>query len=551
MIKYIKEKWKNIKDSFHWLWKAFMRFSGTILGLLFLQILLVFFSMLTVLLNRKIVDFASETMTFQLLSVLALVCLISSILVDVFGNYQMQILIAKLSAKIRLSVTEHILISQWMNRKKMHSEEYVTRLTSDIDIAVDGSLKILIGCIVAVIQLIWAFWLLLSYQSQLAILILIISPIAAIVGVFAGRRLHQLQTKVQQSEANLRIAMEETFQQVDILAAFQGKEQVRKKLADLEDTRIHWIRKKSQCSLITGALVSFIFSFSYLITFCVGATLVSRNWMSYGTMTAMLTLVGQVQNPVYRFCNLLASGIGTLASVQRLRQIDEMPQETWSDESKRTSDQENTMGLEARNLTLSYGEHEVFTNLSFHVPVGEFVMLNGRSGIGKTTLIRCILGFLSPKEGQIFLGNAKEKYPCSPQTRVMISYVSQGKSLFSGTIRDNLKLANVVASEEIMLQALDLACALEFVLKLPQGIDTYLGEQGQGLSEGQAQRIMIARALLKPAKLLLLDEATSALDEATEEKILTNIKTKRPNQTCLFVTHRSSVGKLADQVINL
>ena len=275
--------------------------------------------------------------------------------------------------------------------------------------------------------------------------------------------------------------------------------------------------------------------------------------MSYGTMTAMMTLIGQVQGPVYRFCNLIASEISVLTSARRVRVLMEYPQEN----REVLSDASGPIGLRADDLTLTYEGKTVIKNLSFQIKPGSFVAVRGLSGIGKTTLIRGILGFLEPEMGILQMcipqGNVEkiQNVNCSSEYRHWISYVPQGKSLFSGTIAENLRLGNPDASKDKMKEALEIACAWEFVSTMEKGMDTPLGEQAQRLSEGQAQRIMLARALLKPCGLLVLDEATSGLDEVTEKKVLENLRRVCKDKTCLIVTHRPAAILASDDVIEL
>lgn len=521
---------------------------------------LVFLSIGSAVINRQLVDMAADKLSFQMLCVLAAACLAASIFVNGISSYLSELVTMRLCSSVRLKALKSILTSEWMHRRGMHTQEYVTRLTQDVEMAVGGTVRFLVGAATALLQLVMAFGLLWQYDKPLAKLALFAAPIAAAVGVLSGRKLHHLQDLVREAETKVRVNLEEDFMMADVLAAFDAQAGAQLHMKHLEEERIRRINDKRRCSLLTGAAVSVVFSGTSLCALCVGAGRVSGGLMSYGTMTAMLTLIGQVQNPVYRFCNLLASQISVLTSARRVRVIMEYPKEEQPDKKANTKvenkrqegqDKPKAVGLEADQLTLTYEGKAVIQDLSFRIKPGNFVIVQGLSGIGKTTLIRGILGFLRPQSGKLELCIGQEKVSCSKESRQLIGYVPQGKSLFSGTIAQNLRLGKPDASREEMKEALKAACAWDFVSAMEDEMDTQLGEQAQRLSEGQAQRIMLARALLKPAGLLLLDEATSALDEVTERQVLLNIRKLYRDRTCLFVTHRLSTVSLADEVIKL
>lgn len=545
--------WRSLWDDFCWSIGELKGFWPKIFILFCFGAGLVFLSIGTAMINRMLVDRAAETQAFQWLCILAVGCLAVSIAVDILSGYLAEMMTMRLCSLVRLSASERILGAKWLDRRGMHSEEYVTRLTSDVELAIGGTIRFLVGGATALLQLLMAFRLLWQYDASLAKLTLAAAPAAAVIGVLSGRRLHVLQDRVREAETKLRIGLEENFRLSDVLAAFEAQGSASAHLRQLEQERISSVRAKKRFSLITGALVSAVFSGTALCALCVGAEKVGRGLMSYGTMTAMLTLIGQVQSPVYRFCNLLASEISVLTSARRVRVLMEYPQE----EQNRQADDEGAVGLRADHLTLMYEGKAVIQDLSFSVKPGSFVAVRGLSGIGKTTLIRGILGFLAPKAGTLEFFTAQDektgsrKMDCSRAYQHRISYVPQGKSLFSGTIAENLRLGNPEASREEMQEALETACAWDFVSVMEKGMDTPLGEQAQRLSEGQAQRIMLARALLRPCGLLLLDEATSGLDLETEEKVLENLRKVCQNKTCLIVTHRPAVILAAEDVIEL
>ena len=552
-LKRYKDGWRRLQADFDWSLRQLKGFGLKLCVLLSCGIALVFLSIATAMINRRLVDQAAQTKSFRWLCLFAVGCLAASILVDIMSGYLSELMTMKLCSSVRLAAVQRVLGAQWSQKRSMHSEEYVTRLTSDVEMAIGGTVRFLVGGVTALLQLVMAFRLLWQYDAGLARLTLMVAPAAALIGVISGRRLHRLQDALREAETKLRIGLEEQIRLSDVVAAFEAQGSAVLQLQQLEKERILRARAKKRWSLLTGALVSFVFSGTSLCALCVGAKQVGAGIMSYGTMTAMMTLIGQVQGPVYRFCNLIASEISVLTSARRVRVLMEYPQEN----REVLFDASGPIGLKADDLTLTYEGKTVIKNLSFQIKPGSFVAVRGLSGIGKTTLIRGILGFLEPKMGTLQMcipqGNVEKirSVKCSSEYRHWVSYVPQGKSLFSGTIEENLRLGNPDASKDKMKEALEIACAWEFVSTMEKGMDTPLGEQAQRLSEGQAQRIMLARALLKPCGLLVLDEATSGLDEVTEKKVLENLRRVCKDKTCLIVTHRPAAILASDDVIEL
>lgn len=302
-----------------------------------------------------------------------------------------------------------------------------------------------------------------------------------------------------------------------------------------------------------GTGISFVFSGTYLFAFITAALKIAAGVITYGTMTAFLSLVNQIQTPIYTLSSLLPQIVGVLASAGRIMEISDMPIEEDLKSENQYESMAEKAGIQAKDISFSYdGKREILSKLSFNITPGQIAVITGPSGIGKTTLIRILLGFLHCDSGElVYINENEEKIICSANTRKYISYVPQGNTLFSGTIADNLKMGYSKATLEQMQQALKIACAWEFVEKLPSGINTVIGEKANGLSEGQAQRIAIARAVIRPAPILILDEATSALDENTERNILDNLHNIKNGQTCFVVSHRNMIKEYADQVIDL
>ena len=292
--------------------------------------------------------------------------------------------------------------------------------------------------------------------------------------------------------------------------------------------------KRRTLSIFANAGFSFVFQAGYLFAMVWGARGIYLGIMTYGTLTAILQLVNQIQQPFANLSGLLPMFYGVLASAERIIELENLPEEKPSERKLNYNDFKE---ISVKNMSFSYGENHVLNDVNIEIEKGDFVSLTGLSGGGKSTLFLLLLGAYQPTEGTITFDTADDKYHCGQETRRLFAYVPQGNFLFSGTVEENIRMLNENASTEDVIAAAKVACAYDFIQDFPDKFETKIGEKGFGISEGQAQRIAIARAILSNAPILLLDEATSALDEETEARLLANIADLK-NRTCLIVTHR-------------
>lgn len=552
-IKGIIKKYNINWHSIHWMYQISAPYRKSILGLILLKCIMVAIGIAMAAVNKYIVDLASSSLNMTgniLLAIfLTALSLIGGILLGVWSVK----LTEQYSYHIRNQMYQHILHSTWKSRVTQHSEELLSRLTSDVNMVTSGIVNVSISIVSTIVQLIMAFFLLWHYDWTLALFALITGPVAAIVSIYFGRRLKKIQKNLQQTEADYRVYLQEQISNADVIKAFEKETESINKLDELQKKRMYWVEQKNKWKVLMGTGISFVFSGTYLFAFITAALKIAAGIITYGTMTAFLSLVNQIQTPIYTLSSLLPQIVGVLASAGRIMEISDMPMEEVSESENESEDMIAKVGIQAENISFSYdGKREILSKLSFHIPPGQLAVITGPSGIGKTTLIRILLGFLPWDSGEIaYINENGDKIACSAKTRKYISYVPQGNTLFNGTIADNLKMGYSDATIEQMQQALKIACAWEFIEKLPLGINTVIGEKANGLSEGQAQRIAIARAIIRPAPVLILDEATSALDENTERKILENLYSIKNGQTCFVVSHRSIIKEYADQVIDL
>lgn len=572
---------ENQREYLKWLVKLTAKSRKPLFGLFILNTCVAAASVLVSLVNKSIVDEAGDRVAFYTLVIIMVLMQLFSILGGLIESLLESVITEKYACQVRKSMFEHLLKLPWLSRTVYHSEELLSRITSDVEQITSGVSKLVISGGALVIRLVLAFCLLWNYAPALAIAMIVITPIGALAGKLISRGMNKIQKEYQQTEADYRIFLQERLSKVELVQIFGQEENSLKRLAEIQDKRLALVKQKNKWKVLGTGVIGVTFAGAEMIAFVVGALMVSDGSITFGVMTAFLSLVGQIQGPIYSLANQIPQIVGVLASAGRIMEVSELDTEDDSDgKTERNcvdadgidNVKDNTVGREGDDLTekicfdgdgscalglkaeavsIGYKEDSVVQSASFDIKPGQMVMLVGKSGIGKTTLLRAIMGFLKPFSGEVYCYSEDgTKMKCGIRSRKLISYVPQGNTLMFGTIADNLRMGKSDAAAEEMREVLRIADALDFVDSLPDGIDTQIGEKATGISEGQAQRISIARALLKKSAILILDEATSALDEKTEMKILDAIA-RSEHQTVLFVSHRMYLEKYADQVIEL
>lgn len=547
--KYIKNKGISIRGTL-WLFNLMAPYKWKLLGLILIRCVLTAIGIWMAIIHKLIVDRAAMSLSFRHLIVLAVCCTGVSMAGVMTLNIASVRLTEKYSYYIRNYLYERILNGQWLPRSEFHSEELLSRLTSDIQAITRGTISVTVSISSTILQFLMAFLVLWNLDRSLAVFAAVTGPVIALFSFLIGRKIKKIQEELQQSEADYRIFLQEQINNADTIKIFEQEKNSLKKLDILQQKRLLWIEKKNKYSVCLHSSIGLFFSGSYLIAFVSGALKIADGSITYGTMTAFLSLVGQIQRPVSSMSRIFSQAVGVLASAGRVLEIADMPQE----KEKNTNVSQlssSAVGVRIENMCFSYDQRKnVLSHFSMDAKPGNFTLIMGPSGAGKTTIIRTLLGFLVPDSGKAWIyDDDGHKILCSQDTRKYISYVPQGNTLFTGTIADNLRAGKADATDEQMQKALEIASAWEFVRHLPDGLNTEIGEQAHGLSGGQAQRIAIARAIIRPSALLILDEATSALDEATEKDILDRISKERGTKTCLVISHRNSMRQYADQVI--
>lgn len=418
-----------------------------------------------------------------------------------------------------------------------HSGELMTRLTSDITVVTDNATVLLPTATAMVTRLVFAFAVIVSLDVRFALLLLAAGVLLFVfTRVFRGK-IKKLHKAVQASDGRLRAFLQESIESLLAVQVFGVQGKVTRE-ADVRQTENFDAKiRRNRWSIAANAGFLAVFSFGTLFTLVWCGWRLAAGAITFGTLTALLQLVNQVQTPLTNLSGLMPKYYSMLSSAERLLEIEDLPDEAQT--SIKTIPTKDFESARFRGVSFAYGQNEVFTDADFEIRKNDFVMISGISGIGKSTLFKLLLGVLTPQSGEITVTAGGRTYPADKNTRGLFAYVPQGNLLFSGTVRDNIRFIKEDATDEEVLRAAKIACADTFIDELPAGLDTLLGEGGSGLSEGQMQRIAVARAILTDAPVLLLDEATSALDEETEARLLSNIRALQ-NKTCLIISHKKA-----------
>ncbi len=463
----------------------------------------------------------------------------------IFGNWWESYTLVKTQNTLRLQLFGHVLRSRWDGRDRFLSGDTVNRLEEDIRVVADLLGSRVPGLVITLMQLLAASAYLLVLAPQLLWVLLILMFAAVFGSKLFFKQLRKLMALIRARESELQQVMQESLQHRVLVLTLTHVERVLEKFGWLQADVENNTRKRLNYNAVSRGLMFLGFQTGHAAAFIWGILGILHGTITYGTMTAFLQLVGQVQRPIAEFGRQIPAIINALTSIERLMELEELKEEPLEKPVRL----EKAPEIRVSNLTYNYPgvEEPVLLDFSCTFPAGSLSVIMGHTGIGKSTLLRLVMGLLQPTAGTVTL----DGIPAGPAIRSNFLYVPQGNSLLSGTIRSNLQLANPLAGETEMKQALETAAA-QFVYSLPRGLDTPCGEVGSGLSEGQAQRIAIARALLHPGSVLILDESTSALDAQTEKTVIENLhRIYYGHKTILCISHRPAVTEVADQIIEI
>ena len=504
-------------------------------------------------LSKRLIDDVAMRGTMSEMAVQALLiaaAVVAGVSIRQLNQYLANKAFIKKVAELRLAIFSQLFNRLLFEANDMHSGDVTSRMAKDID-AVSETLAVqLPQVVVMTIQLVGAFLLMRWFDSRLAWALILITPLAIIIGKYISHRLKRITLSIREDESRIMARIQESVELNVVLRALQGERWMQDRVEELQDRQTANYIRRSRFMVFSRFALGCTFGLGYMLAFVWGAYGLRTGAITFGVMTSFLQLVGQIQQPILSLLGAFPSIIYSTASIDRLKEMEHGEEKQSCDGEDITT--RTLLGIRMDNVTFRYakGDREVMSNFSHDFRPGTKTAILGTTGAGKTTLFRLILNFIQPDSGEVtFYGNGFS-HAADKSMRKNVVFVPQGNTLISGTIRNNLLMAKPDASDEELHTALHTSCA-DFVFDLPQGIDTVLSEHGGGLSEGQAQRIAIARGLLRPGAVFLLDEISSALDEDTERELFSRLFAARPSTTILLITHRKKVASLCDERLEI
>ena len=546
----MKSEKYTITQIFLWLWKAW---KGNRLQAMLnatIGLLGVGFSLSMVWAMRRAIDTASGIIDGSIYAAVGIMAILTlcEFGVGISRVWIKNILGVKARNRMQQMTLARLLRSEWRGREAMHSGDVINRLETDVNHVVTFLTETLPSTISTIALFIGAFIYLFQMDTWLAIITVGILPCFILASRFYVKKMRQLTKKVRESDSFVQSLLTETMQHRMLVKTMEADDQMLDRLEGTQSELRQRVKHRTAFSVISNLILNTGFSLGYLIAFLWGLIRLADGTITFGAMTAFLQLVYRIQSPARDLTKLVPAFVSVFTSAERLMELEEIPEEKQGEAIMLPA----PCGVKFSDVTYSYStdEQPVISHANFDFKPGTCTAILGETGSGKTTLIRLLLALIRPQEGQIeiYSESTISYSPLSPLHRCNFVYVPQGNTLLGGTLRDNLRIGAPDATDEQMREALRLACA-DFVDNLPQGLDTVFAEHGGGMSEGQAQRIAIARALLRPGSIILLDEATSALDPDTERQLLNNIMHNN-DKTVIFVTHRQAVVSYCDHVIS-
>ncbi len=453
---------------------------------------------------------------------------------------------AAMMNKLRERLFYRVILSRWSGREKFHTGDVTTRLEGDARKVSETLCRFIPIMAVAALEFLFSFMFMFSMNSRLAWLLFAIMPVALLLSKRYMIRMRSLTHSIREVDSSVQAHIQEQIQHRSVINSMGNAIGSFNSLQRLSTDLFNKSMQRSDYILYSRSVVRLGFSAGYLTAFLWGINGISSGTISFGMMTAFLQLVAKVQSPIVEISSYISTIAQTTTSIDRLGELDDLEIEEQGEDQVLPG----AIGVRFNGILFNYGERDILSNFECDFKANALHVIIGETGSGKSTMLRLILGFLKPLTGVVELYNDKESISCSPLTRANFVYVPQGNTLISGTIRDNILLGDPEATDEEIATVLHTAVA-DFVYQLPDGLNTICGERGAGLSEGEAQRIAIARGLLRRGGVILLDEPTSALDRITEQLLIERLTMYAQNRTMIMVTHREHTSEICSSVVKL
>ncbi len=546
------------RKTISWLWQTWKGYRFQALLNAFIGVMLVVADLSFVWATKLTIDIATHVETDVKLSTAIFLLggiILLQLSLGVASRWVRALLGVKAQNHMRRVLFERLLGSNWKDLKRFHTGNLINRIEQDVSTVITFLTENIPTLFSTLLQFLGAFLFLFWMDAKLTCIVVLIIPFFLICSKLYVKKMRRITHDIRDEESRVQSVIQETLQHALVVKALERTSTAVSRLGGLQRLLHSKVLNKTKYSTISSTVLNAGFALGYMVTFVWGVSSLEQGLITYGALIAFIQLVGQIQHPVRILSRFIPIFINAFTATDRLRELEKIPMETVPEGAGR--ELHGKVGVRLDNVTFFYKDNDghsgrkIFEDFSFDFSPGGITAIVGETGAGKTTLIRLLLALMSPVEGRVGVYDENGNTAAiTPATRRYFSYVPQGNTLLSGTIRENLQLGNPNASEEEMITALRLAAA-DFVFKLTDGLDARCGEMGDGLSEGQAQRIAIARALLRRSPVLLLDEATSSLDGETEKRVLKSIVDNLSGTTVIVITHRPEVLKYATQELDL
>lgn len=543
---------KELK-TIRWIYRYCKKYMWAVSLLAGISALLAGSFILLALVSSRILDIASGAADGSFLRYTGLLVFIigSQAFLSILNSNLRVRISGKIEIRLKEVVFSSLLEKSYLAVTKFHSGEIMNRLTSDIDILVNGIVGMIPQVISLGTKLIAGLFVLFQIDFSFTLLILSIGVLICICSRVYSRRFRHLHKEVQEYSGRVRSFLQECIENLIVMKSFSNESWIQEKLEVHQQEYYRKKLRKNAVSNLANTTMYVMFTTGYYATLVWGAIQIAKGVLTFGTLTAFLQIIGQIRTPFRNLSGLLPQYYSMIGSAERLMELEMLPDEKCGTKLlNREAFYEEMDAIVFENVSFSYEEGEVLHDFSARIEKGCLTAIAGTSGKRKSTMMKLLLGLISCDKGNIYFErNQRENISLDAGSRDLFAYVPQGNFILSGTIRDNIAFSNQEATEEKIIDAAKTACIWNVIQELPQGLDTILKERGAGLSEGQVQRIAIARAVLSEAPILLLDECTSSLDEETEKQVLKNLK-KLP-KTILCISHRTAAFDSCDARIEI